>query len=195
MRTVSFLICLLFSSAVLAQPEINTADLERTVQRILASEALYWNPFPFPYEIAQESKDKDALFLQKLYDYGLVEREELMVPTAMAQGRPQYEKRWRYEYNAGRNPHAPEGFYYGRGQLIKVLEVSQPILTKGTYYIQLRVQWSVNHLQDWAQDVAFKQARTLRRSQQSQSQPFERELLLQYQPIGEYWELWQEPEF
>lgn len=196
MRTVFLFVLSIFSTFAFAQPEVNLNDIERTVQRALATEALYWNPFPFPYEIAQKSTDKDALFLQKLFDYGLIERTEVMAQLPLAgSGRPQYEQRWRYDYNSGRNPHAPEGFYYGRAQLVSVLETSTPRFNKGTYYINIRIQWAVNHLQEWAQDAVFKQARTLRRSQQSQQQPFERDVILQYQPEGEYWEVWQEPEF
>lgn len=195
MKTVYCFVCLMFSTVIFAQPTVQPADIENTLQRFLASEALYWNPFPLPYDIAQNSSDKDALFLQKLFDYGLLEREELLVQIAGKLGRPQYDKRWHYDYNQGRDPHAPEGFYYGRGQLLKVLSVSAPVLSRGTYYINVRIQWAVNHLQEWAQDPAFKRARTLMRSQQSQRKPFEREVVLQYQPQGEYWEVWEEPKF
>lgn len=194
-KPVLILLITLWVPFGMAQASIEVPQAEQIIARALTQEALYWNPFPLPYDIAQTSKHKDGLFLQTLFDYGLLDREEKLLPIESNSAQPQYQKIWRYTYKEGRNPYAPEGFYYGRGELVKLLSLSEAQINKGVLYVNARVQWSVAYMQMWAQDPAFQQARTLRRSQESASKPFERDFVLMYNAPAQAWELWQEPEF
>lgn len=194
-QRLGFAVGIFFCSLLFAQPIIDEEQIRTTVERALLQEALYWNPFPLPYDIAQKSQHKDAIFLHKLWHYGLLDREEKMLAVGGTSARPQYEQQWHYAYKSGRSPYAQEGFYYGRAQLIKILSISPPVANKGVFYIKVKVQWAVANMQQWAFDKAFQQARTLRRSAESQQRPFERDMVLLFNPSDSRWEVWQEPEF
>lgn len=194
-KKILYLLLFWMIHSAYAVPSLSESEAASVIARSMEQEALYWNPFPLPYTVSQKSTHKDAAFLAKLFDYGLLEREEKKAQIAGTQAAPQYEMQWRYQYNDGRNPYAPEGFYYGRAQLVKVITLSAPVQNKGVFYINAQVQWSVSGLQEWAKDKVFMQARTLRRSQESQQKPFEREVVLVYSETQQRWDIWQEPAF
>ena len=180
--------CMWWPAFSLAKPTLTKAEAEQVLTQAFRHKPLYWNPFPLPYDIAQSAKDKDAVLLAGLFKYGLVTREVVMTSLPGTQG---YEQQWRYQYPTRRSANAPEGFYYGRAQFKELLSISAVVREKGEDLAQARVAWQIADLQPWAKDPIFRQARTLRRSQQSATEPFELNVVLRYSARFQAWELWQ----
>lgn len=181
-------LCMYVPVLSLAQPTLSKAEAEQVLNQAFRHKPLYWNPFPLPYDIAQSTQNKDAALLAGLFKYGLVTREAVMASLPGTQG---YVQQWRYQYPARRSPQTPEGFYYGRAQFKALLSLSAVIREGGEDLVQTRVTWQVEDLQPWAKDPVFRQARTLRRSQQSATEPFEINVALRYNARFQAWELWQ----
>ncbi|WP_189386548.1 hypothetical protein [Bacterioplanes sanyensis] len=190
--TVLFLLAM-WPKALLAQPPLDREQASQLIDQALKNEPLIWLPFPLPYDVERSSRDKDARLLSALHDHGLVIREDTMeMVTVEGPSGPRRQVRvgWRYDYPV--RPEASgtvEGFYYGRGRLKNILELSPAYLIGEYYYAEAYIQWYVEDLQDWVTDPAFLQARTLRRSQESFEKPFEKRVFLMHD--GSSWGFWQ----
>ena len=195
MKPMVTLVFWLLSCAALAEPILSEAMAERILQQNV-ERPLYWNPFPLPYEVAQNDNGRDAVLLNALYRHGLVEREEVKTQIKGALGRPQYHLKWLYRYLPERLETQPEGFYYGNAKLVKLESLSSTSQVKGEYFVQGKILWGVDRQQSWVADADFNIARTLRRSLDSIQRPFEREVVFRYHPKGLYWYVWEpEPKF
>ena len=190
---ILLVVFLLFTGLVqAAQPALGKNQAAQLIERGLQAEPLMWLPFPLPYVVEQADKGKDALLLDALFRHGLIERERSMAMVAVVENgssRRKVQLSWEYNYPlARREQGTPEGFYYGRGKLRRIIELSAPYLIGDYYYAEAYVEWYVDDMQDWIGDPAFRTARTLRRSLESYDKPFEKRLFLQYD--GEAWALW-----
>lgn len=184
--------CFIFNqSQALPSPSMSEA-------KALAAQSLerplYWSPFRMPYEVAQSSQDTDAVFLQTLYKNNGVAREPIEEKVSREVNgveRTQLELRWRYHYKTPPKSFEEEGFYYGDGQVLSV-KIYPSVETSRRLVAQLDVKWGVKNIPSWVKEPVFKQARTLRRSLESQTAPFEKTLYVQYQNGS--WILWQPDE-
>ncbi|ASP40251.1 hypothetical protein CHH28_16900 [Bacterioplanes sanyensis] len=176
-----------------AQPELSEQLAAKLIDQALRNEPLLWLPFPLPYDVDRASRSKDAQLLAALHDHDLLVREDTMemVTVESASGtRRQVRVGWRYDYpNETAESQTVEGFYYGRGRLKNIMELSPAYLIGDYYYAEAYIQWYVEDLQDWVTDPVFLQARTLRRSQESFEKPFEKRIFLMHN--GTDWGFWQ----
>ncbi|MEN9465616.1 MAG: hypothetical protein RL217_1797 [Pseudomonadota bacterium] len=181
--------CFIFSQTqALPSPSISEA---KALAAQSLGQPLYWSPFRMPYEVAQNSQATDAKFLQTLYKNNMVAREPIEEKVSREVNgveRTQLELRWRYNYRTPPKSFEEEGFYYGDGQVLSV-KIHPSVETSRQLLAQLDVRWGVKNIQSWVKDPVFKQARTLRRSLESQTAPFEKTLYVQYQKGA--WGLWQ----
>lgn len=164
----------------------------REISASVIEQPLYWTPFRLPYDVSQHSRDKDAQFLQALFEQGLLVREASQVQVSLEVSgvpRNQLEQRWRYDYKEPIKNPEQEGFYYGRGKILS-LKLSPAQESALGLYTQVQVKWMVEDIPSWVTGGLFKTARTLRRSLNSAAEPFEKTLYLHYQQ-GD-WVLWQE---
>lgn len=173
-----------------AQPSLSKSQAQTLIKNDMQYERLYWTPFPLPYELPQASTSKDAKLLAALAKHNLVSREAVKVAVAVHNGKPQYEQRWLYNYQPLRQAYDREGFYYGKPKLLRIAQLSEPSTAKGKVFVLVRIEWMVDDLQHWITDPAFKIARTLRRSQHSARQPFEKKIYFEYLPESESWQQW-----
>lgn len=194
--------CLLFSSITWAEmpheaPELTSDMATELFAQALSTKPLYWMPFPFPYDVDRSGvPTKDSRLLDALFRHGLIERDSgfRVVDVEGSHYKRRVEAIWTYRYpsvRTGKNAGRDEGFYYGYGRLIKILEVSAPQWVIDAYYAEVRYQWVVEDVQDWVKDPAFKQARTLRRAVESQTRPFETLGYVQFD--GTQWQVWKSP--
>ncbi|WP_430461926.1 hypothetical protein ACQUQU_03800 [Thalassolituus sp. LLYu03] len=192
MRILLMAFLLVFMPAKAAQPALGKNEAATLIDQGLAAEPLIWLPFPLPYTVDQTDKNKDGLLLDALFRHGLIEREKDMRMVEVTEAgftRRKVQLRWVYNYSQERREQGtPEGFYYGKGKLKKVVELSAPYLIGDYYYAEAYVQWYVTDIQDWIADPAFRSARTLRRTLESYEKPFEKRLYLQFD--GGSWALW-----
>lgn len=175
------------------QPVLGEHLATDLIDKGLQAQPLIWLPFPLPYEVQQGDKSKDALLLDALFRHELIEREKVMRMGDVTEGGQARKKvllLWSYNYPMSRRmANTPEGFYYGRGRLKNIMELSAPYLIGDYYYAEAYVQWYVEDIQEWIEDPAFRSARTLRRTLESFRKPFEKRVYLQYD--GQQWALWQ----
>lgn len=187
---VSYLLVFLITPAM-AQPVLGVNTAAAVIDRGLQAQPLMWLPFPLPYEIDRSSRSKDARLLEALFEHGLVAREKTMRMEELPGGsetRKKLHLLWVYDYPQAQPQETAEGFYYGRGRLKHIMDLSSPYLIGRYYYAEAYVQWYVDDMQDWISDPAFRIARTLRRSAESYSKPFEKRVYLQFD--GGQWALW-----
>lgn len=193
--TIVTLLLLMFTQCnlVQAQPALSEQQAAAVIDQALKNEPLIWLPFPLPYDVDRASRDKDALLLAALFDHDLVVREKTMDMVSVDGpngSRRQVRVGWRYNYNEQSQQSATaEGFYYGRGRLKNILELSPPYLIDQYYYAEAYVQWYVEDLPAWVSDPVFQRARTLRRSSESFEKPFEKRVFLMHD--GTSWGFWQ----
>ncbi|MFC3680883.1 hypothetical protein [Bacterioplanoides pacificum] len=174
------------------QPFLGENYAAKLIDQALQQKDLKWLPFPMPYRIDRAANSKEARFLSALADHRLLVREkETRMVTVEVNGakRRKVQVGWLYNYpGADSSDITDEGFYYGFGRLKNIMEISKPYQIGEYYYVEAYVQWYVDDLQSWVQDAAFDGARTLRRSRESFSKPFERRVYLQYD--GHSWAFW-----
>ena len=187
---IAFFNILLLSSIACAQPNLSQAQAEKLIKQEMQYERLYWTPFPLPYEVPQTSTNKDAKLLSALARHGLVSKESVKVEVGLHNNKPQYELRWHYHYQPLRQPYDEEGFYYGRPKLLRITKLSEPQTAKSRVFVMAEIEWVVIDMQAWIKDPAFEAARTLRRSQHSASQPFEKKIYFEYLPDSDEWQHW-----
>lgn len=180
----------LLTSMAYAQPNLSKAQAEKLINQEMQYERLYWTPFPLPYEVPQASTNKDAKLLAALARHGLVSKEDVKVEVAQHKGQPQYELRWLYNYQPLRQAYEIEGFYYGKPKLLRINNLSEPSTTQNRVFVMAEIEWMVADMQAWIKDPAFNIARTLRRSQHSASQPFEKKIYFEYLPNSDEWQHW-----
>ena len=191
MKPLIVTLMLLFSVSVMAQPSLDKATAEAAIRVALRAEPLFWSPFPLPYEIDRTQTTVDSVLLEALYKHGLVTREsELRLAGDAVNGRSRKvaQALWIYRYPESRAEDTAEGFYYGRPELLRIVELSAPYLVGEYYYAEAFIQWAAVDLQTWIQDPALRTARTLRRSLESRVKPFERRVYLQFD--GQQWGFW-----
>lgn len=191
MKPLIITVLLLFSVSVPAQPGLSTATAEAVIRAALKAETLMWSPFSLPYEVDRAQSSTDSVLLEALYKHGLVTREsELRLAGETVNGRSRKVARslWIYRYPEGRAEDTGEGFYYGRPELLRIVELSAPYLVGEYYYAEAFIQWAAVDLEPWIQDPALRTARTLRRSLESRTRPFERRVYLQFD--GQQWGFW-----
>lgn len=191
MRILLATLLLLSGLAQAAQPALGSSEAATLIEKGLQAEPLIWLPFPLPYEVEQSDRGKDALLLDALFRHALVEREKVMRMDDAADGinRRKVKLLWSYNYPLERREQGtPEGFYYGRGKLRRIVELSAPYLIGEYYYAEAYIEWYVDDMQAWIEDPAFRTARTLRRSVESYQKPFETRVYLQHD--GKKWALW-----
>ena len=191
MKPLIISVLLFLSVSVLAQPGLSPATAEAVIRAALQAETLMWTPFPLPYEVDRAQSSTDSVLLESLYKHGLVTREsELRLAGEAVNGRSRKvaQALWVYRYPDGRAGDTAEGFYYGRPELLRVVELSAPYLVGDYYYAEAYIQWAAVDLQTWIQDPALRTARTLRRSLESRVKPFERRVYLQFD--GQQWGFW-----
>jgi hypothetical protein len=193
MKYLITIVCWLWMPWAMAQPVLGENLAAALIDKGLQAQPLIWLPFPLPYEVEQGSRSKDALLLDALYRNELIEREKVMKMGAVAeqgQTRKKVLLLWSYNYPMSRREqNTPEGFYYGRGRLKSIMELSPPYLIGEYYYAEAYIEWYVEDIQPWIEDPAFGSARTLRRTLESERKPFEKRVYLQYD--GQQWALWQ----
>lgn len=183
---------LLFTLPGLAQPALTRTQASTLIGQALTAEPLMWLPFPLPYELESTRDDLDRVFLEALLRQGMVERENTLRMIDIedrGQVRKKVQAVWVYRYPGTRAAETPEGFYYGRGKLLRLVELSAPYLIGEYYYAEAYIEWGVDDLQPWVNDPAFRAARTLRRSRESLQKPFEKRVYLQFD--GQRWGFWQ----
>ncbi len=182
----------LFSSLAYAQPHLTETQALKLINQQMQHERLYWTPFPLPYEIPQTNTGKDAKLLAALAKHGLLSKETLEIEVGEPQQntKPQYELYWQYRYKPLRQSYEREGFYYGKPKLLRIKQISEPVPIKQGLYVLVDIEWMVSDLQAWTKDTVFHTARTLRRSQNSASQPFEEKYHFEYLPDSEDWQIW-----
>ncbi len=191
MKLLIVTLLLLFSVSAQAQPALPQSTAETVIRAALKAEPLLWNPFPLPYEVDRSQTTTDSVLLEALYKHGQVTREsELRLAGETVNGRSRKVARslWIYRYPEGRAEDTGEGFYYGRPELLRIVELSAPYLVGEYYYAEAFIQWAAVDLQTWIQDPALRTARTLRRSLESRTRPFERRVYLQFD--GQQWGFW-----
>lgn len=189
------LLALLLSGMAVAnsQPSLTENQAIRIVDEALKLQPLFWQGFAIPYSIERSSQHKDAAMLEVLYKHQLLIREkETQIVPIEGSKRKRVQLNYRYSFAdqaIGTRIDSQGGFYYGYGRLKKLLQLSKPYLIGESYYAEAYVQWYVADIQDWVDAPAFDKARTLRRSLESQSKPFEKRVYLQYN--GKGWAFWQ----
>ena len=185
--------CLATAAIANPQPRLTDNQAIRIVDDALKMQPLFWQGFAIPYSIERSSKHKDAAMLEVLFDHQLLMREkETQVVEVEGSKRKRISLNYRYffaDQEMGARIGSQGGFYYGHGRLKKLLQLSKPYLIGQSYYAEAYVQWYVTDIQDWVDAPAFDKARTLRRSLESQSKPFEKRVYLQYD--GQQWAFWQ----
>ena len=192
MRVFLFLFVVSMGLDAVAEPVLGPNTAEKLIDQGLQSQALLWLPFPLPYEVERRSKSKDARLLAALHKYGLVERDKAMQMEKIDDdddARKRLKLLWVYRYPDNKPLLDQEGFYYGRGKLKNILELSPPVARGDYYYVEAYVQWYVDDMQAWIKDPAFRIARTLRRPAESYEKPFEKKVYLEYHQ-GQ-WHYWQ----
>lgn len=191
MKPLIVTVLLLFSTFLRAQPVLGENEAAALIAAALRSEPLMWLPFPLPYELNRTRQDRDSVYLDALYRHGLVTREaEMKMADVVEEGRQRRKVQafWIYRYPDGRDEDTPEGFYYGRAKLMRIVELSRPYLVGEFYYAEAYIQWAAVELEPWIQDPAFRSARTIRRSLESVQKPFEKRVYLQHD--GDEWGFW-----
>lgn len=188
--TPVLLMCmLLISELANAQPKLTRNAAFRIIDHALQHQSLFWQGFAIPYAIERNSKDKDAAMLDALYrNKMLTRKDDILVDENHSSGRRKVLLVYLYEFTDPENEYQG-GFYYGRGRLKEIIELSPPYLIGEYYYAEAYIAWSVVDFQSWAADPAFRKARTLRRSKESGRKPFEKRVYLQYD--GSQWGFWQ----
>jgi hypothetical protein len=175
-----------------AQPSLTENQALRIVDDAFKMQPLFWQGFAIPYSIERSSRHKDAAMLEVLFNHQLLIREkETQVVKIQGSNRKRIALNFRYSFadqHVGDRISSQGGFYYGYGRLKKVLQLSKPYFIGESYYAEANVQWYVTDIQDWVDAPAFDKARTLRRSLESKSKPFEKRVYLQYN--GQNWALW-----
>ncbi|MGK0250146.1 MAG: hypothetical protein ACI910_002915 [Oleispira sp.] len=187
------LLMLFFSIASAnVQPKLTEYQAIRIVDDAFKMQPLFWQGFTIPYRIERGSKHNDAAMLEVLFNHQLLKREkEIQLVKIEGSNRKRIALNYRYSFadkNVGARLNSQGGFYYGYGRLKKVLQLSKPYFVGGFYYAEAYVQWYVTDIQDWVDAPAFDKARTLRRSLESKSKPFEKRVYLQYN--GQGWAFW-----
>jgi len=191
MRFYLYFLLALFTPIAYSAPVLGPNTAEGLIDTGLQSEPLMWLPFPLPYEVTRNSKSKDAKLLETLFKYKLVVREKSMTMEeveTVSETRKRLKLLWIYNYPDHRALEDQEGFYYGRGRLKKILDMTEPVEKGNSYFVQVHVQWYVDDMQAWIKDPAFRSARTLRRSVESFKKPFEKKVYLQY--TNSRWRYW-----
>lgn len=191
MKPLIVTVLLLFSGGLQAQPALGNNEAAALISTALRAEPLMWLPFPLPYELDRTRQDRDSVYLDALFRHGLVTREaEIRMADVLEEGRQRRKAQalWIYRYYEGRDADTPEGFYYGRAKLVRIVELSRPYLVGEFYYAEAYIQWAAVDLEPWIQDPAFRTARTIRRSLESVQKPFEKRVYLQHN--GEAWGFW-----
>ena len=92
-----------------------------------------------PYEVDRAQSSTDSVLLEALYKHGLVTREsELRLAGDVVNGRSRKvaQALWIYRYPKARSEDTAEGFYYGRPELLRVVELSAPYLVGEYYYAE-----------------------------------------------------------
>ncbi|MFT7409752.1 MAG: hypothetical protein ACI9EX_000326 [Oleispira sp.] len=188
------LLMLSFSNIASAsvQPRLTENQAVRIVDDAFKMQPLFWQGLVIPHRIERGSKHKNAAMLEVLFNHQLLIREkETQVIKIEGSNRKRIALNYRYSFadqHVGALIGSQGGFYYGYGRLKKVLQLSKPYFVGGFYYAEAYVQWYVTDIQDWVDAPAFDKARTLRRSLESKSKPFEKRVYLQYN--GQDWALW-----
>jgi hypothetical protein len=188
------LLMLSFSSIASAdvQPRLTENQAIRIVDDAFKMQPLFWQGFAIPHSIERGSKHKNAAMLEVLFNHQLLIREkETQVINIKGSNRKRIALNYRYSFadqHVGARIGSQGGFYYGHGRLKKVLQLSKPYFVGEFYYAEAYVQWYVTDIQDWVDAPAFDKARTLRRSLESKSKPFEKRVYLQYN--GQNWAFW-----
>ncbi|MEH6449261.1 MAG: hypothetical protein V7765_11360 [Oleispira sp.] len=180
-------------SSANGQPSLTNNQATRIIDDALKQQSLFWQGFAIPYSIERSSKHKDAAMLEVLFNHKLVVREkETQVVKIKGSQRKRISLNYRYsfaDHETSQRIGSQGGFYYGYGRLKKLLQLSKPYKIGDSYYAEAYVQWYVADVQDWIDAPAFDKARTLRRSLESKSKPFEKRVYLQYDDQG--WAFWQ----
>lgn len=189
---VIFLVVSSFSVASY-QPILTENQAARIIDGAFKLQPLFWQGFAIPYTIERSSKHKDAAMLKVLFQHKLLVREkEIQMVDVPGSKRKRVSLIYIYsfaDHETGARIDTQGGFYYGYGRLKKILQLSKPYLLGESYYAEAYVQWYVTDIQDWVDAPAFDKARTLRRSLESKSKPFEKRVYLQYD--GDAWAFWQ----
>jgi hypothetical protein len=179
-------------AAIGVQPRLTENQAIRIVDNALKMQPLFWQGFAIPHRIERGSTHKNAAMLKVLFHHQLLIREkETQVIKIEGSNRKRIALNYRYSFvdqHVGARIGSQGGFYYGHGRLKKVLQLSKPYLLGEFYYAEAYVQWYVTDIQDWVDAPAFDKARTLRRSLESKSKPFEKRVYLQYN--GQGWAFW-----
>lgn len=182
---------LLLSSGLGAQPILSMADAQRIIDHALQQQPQLWLPFEIPYRVERADRSTEAQFLEALFDHGLLRRDtDMRMRTITVNGRErrQVVAEWVYDYPES-SPHSGSGFYYGRARLKQIVDLSAPYLVGQYYYVEAFIQWYVDDQQGWIDDPLFEAARTLRRTRESFTKPFERRVFLMHDGVS--WSFWQ----
>jgi hypothetical protein len=174
------------------QPKLTENQAIRIVDDAFKMQPLFWQGFAIPHRIERGSKHKNAAMLEVLFNHQLLIREkETQVIKIQDSNRKRIALNYLYSFadqDVGARISSRGGFYYGYGRLKKILQLSKPYFVGEFYYAEAYVQWYVTDIQDWVDAPAFDKARTLRRSLESKSKPFEKRVYLQYN--GQDWAFW-----
>lgn len=177
------------------QPELTKEEAAKIIDLALKEQPLFWQGFAIPYSIDRASTHKDAAMLKILFNHGLLTRsKETRVESLDGGKRKRITMNHRYDFidkETGDLVESQGGFYYGYGRLKSIMQLSKPYLLGQDYYAEAYIQWYVDDIQDWVDAPAFDKARTLRRTLESKSKPFEKRVYLHHN--GESWAFWKGP--
>lgn len=177
------------------QPELTKEEAAKIIDLALKEQPLFWQGFAIPYSIDRASTHKDAAMLKILFNHGLLTRsKETKVESLDGGKRKRITMNHRYDFvdkETGDLIESQGGFYYGYGRLKSIMQLSKPYLIGQDYYAEAYIQWYVDDIQDWVDAPAFDKARTLRRTLESKSKPFEKRVYLHNN--GESWAFWKGP--
>ena len=169
-----------------AAPLLTPNMAHDVLQREYVGQKLYWTPLRLPLTVRQDDKGRDGQTLDALFRNQQVVRDSAFTTEDVGNGRRRVVLQWQYQWAADH-----EGAYYGVRQVAAIDSLSEPVQQGIRWFAQARVRWFVSDLQVWTSDPVLRSARTIRRSVESHSRPFEAALTLEYRDGN--WHLW-EPE-
>lgn len=184
MKPLLQLFLLFLSISSWAIPYISPEVAQEVLTRDYAGQSLYWKPAELPLTVDLNDSNSVANQLAGLFDKGLIERERVLTTKDLGKGRKKIVLQWRYQWPSSDQ----EGIPYGIRRLHSLLALTEPIQQDGIWYVEVRMRWWVDNMPSWTSTEAFRKARLMRRSRESQDKPFETTLILLLKENR--WRLW-----
>ncbi len=193
---ITLILALLLSVACWGQtPKAPTkAQIQLIFNNDYGQRLLFFKPFEFPLEVERTHKAMVGS-LDKWVKVGLVtKKKSRFLAEKIMYGEPRMVSvgGFEYNFNADNMWVSDQGFFYGRPNLKKVLEVSHPSQFEEDYFCEVYLSWYVVDIPDWLAKINLKDRknRSLKRAVESEKRPFEKRINFIYQE--KRWRLWKE---